>query len=377
MAVVDELPPGTEPIGEYEEPNVFEQISETINSSTNAIDNPTAAASSCLESKEEDEEGEADPKSAFNAETSKVLDLYESHKDTVNSTLGVPDAATDFLGDFQEQGITSLEGPISRTIKDNFSSQIDGAKDIADTTNKLATASSSATQALACFNIDMPEVTELVNGLWDTVGKYASKACAYMGECFTSAKEWLTAQGDGTDWSQFDPTQWEWCQKLHEKAKAYYGALVEMGKKVKNYVQSTAIYKKAVELAKEAVDLVHQCMGAVSAALACAPAVMQALGDGASVVAKYDPTALQAINKVNSSRKNALDEAKATMNLDVTDNAAVNKHLKDKTGDIFKEAKKSVFASSPAKAATDLATAERTNFTGFLDGLDSSFSISI
>lgn len=339
--------------------SLLDSISGASSGAADALANPTDLLSMDV--------GESGLRS-LRSQTGTVLGLYEEHKSIIRTNLGVPDAIADYAGDFSRFGIDSVTGNINDLAMDKFSSQISVAKEVADTANKTATTGAAATQALACLNIDVPEMPQAVTEMWDTVGEYAAKAGSYLQAGIDNCVQWVTNKLAGIDWNQFNPDDDSWLMKLYEKAKDCYAALVDVGNKIVNFVTSSELYQKAIEVSKAAIGKINETMAAVSGALACAPDVMNAVGASANVIAQHDPTMLEGVKAVNEEKANILSEASDM--LDPNDDAAAEKLLGEKTSDIYSKAKKKVFETGGGKAAVQAASAQKGQFSDFLNNLN-------
>lgn len=302
-------------------------------------------------------------------QTGTVLGIYEEHKSIISNTLGVPDAVIDYAEDFSSFGINSVTGNINDLVADKFSSQIAGAKAVGDVANSIATAGAATTQALACLNIDVPEMPQAITDMWDTVGEYADKVGSYLQAGIDNCLQWISNELSGIDWSQFNPENSTWLTTLYEKAKGCYAALVDAGHKVANFITSSELYKQVIDLSQAAITKINETMSAVAGALVGASDVMNVVGESAKVIAHYNPTMLEGVKAVNDAKRNVLEQAEDYLNPD--DDEAAARLVGEKTSEIYSKAKNTVFETSGGKAAVQAVSEQKRQFSSFLDNLNS------
>jgi len=343
----------------------LDKLKETAASAAAAVANPMSVASKTA--------GIDLGSAAMSGASADLLGLYESNKTMINSALGMPDAASDYMDDFSGLlgGDTAMSG-LSSAISGALSSEVAMANTVMDTASKAATASASATQALACLNIDLPDITGMVSDLWSTMGSYLDQATSFIGDAFQAGADYISGLIGDFNLGDFDLTNIAWLQSLYDKAQGCYRALKGMADKVKDFVTSSALFKTFTELAKNAIDLAHQCIGAVIGALSCGPEVMTAIGDGAAVLAAYNPSMMNALNTVNDQKASLLEGAMGE--IDITDNVAVDKLLGSKTGEIFANSKRAVMDASGMGAATAAVSSAKDGLLSKVSGFSTSFS---
>ncbi len=296
--------------------SVLSDISDNVSAVTSALESPMSVAANALSMTSE--------LSSLQGYSDQITGLYEDNKDLIDLALGESGAAEDLLGDFSSyitDGIPS-DGSIGKTLASQFSSELSAVNTAIDTANSLAATQASATQALACLNIDFT-AADAISDLWETFGTFTDNAMGIMTDCCTKAYNYVVSIVD----SAFDfamdvaSAPVETLQEIYSMAKNCYTMLSGLASKVTDYITSSDLYTEFITLATDARDAIMSCMGSLSAAIGCGSSVMSFIGEGASAIAAYSPDTLHAIQAVNEAKSDLINDYIDT--IDTLDDTAV------------------------------------------------------